>query len=123
MLQLINGEIKVQQIIAVGDKSHVFQSARYRSSKQNVFFVHYDEFWASVEGSPMAGGLYGLPKRITRKSMDDLPSKKRAEYRRRYASAVRGVYSMPGRHDGVCPTRDHRSAVGKLSLTYPAHGS
>lgn len=85
MLQLINGDIKAQQIIAVGDKSHVFQSARYRSSKQNVFFAHYDEFWASVEGLPMAGGLYALPQRITRKSIDDLPSKKRAEYRRRYA--------------------------------------
>lgn len=38
-----------------------------------------------MEWLPMAGGLYALPQRITRKSIDDLPSKKRAEYRRRYA--------------------------------------
>lgn len=85
MLQLISGEIGTPQIIAVGDKSHVFQSARYRGSKQKVFLAHYDDFWASVEGVALTGGLYALPQRITRKSLDDLPSKKRAEYRRRFA--------------------------------------
>lgn len=39
MLQLISGEIGAPQIIAVGDKSHVFQSARYRGSKQKVFLA------------------------------------------------------------------------------------
>ncbi|MFT4463981.1 MAG: DUF535 family protein [Sodalis sp. (in: enterobacteria)] len=85
MLQLISGEIAVPQIIAVGDKSYVFQSARHRGSKQKVFLAHYDDFWASVEGVALTGGLYALPQRMTRKSIDDLPSKKRAEYRRRFA--------------------------------------
>lgn len=74
----------VQVISAVGDTTHVFRSLRYRHSKGDHFFASYSEFWQSLGGEARADGVFTLPLQMARKSLDDIASKKRAEYRRRY---------------------------------------
>jgi len=44
----------------------------------------YDNFWLSMSAQPQEQGYFSLPLSISRKPLDNIPSKKRAEYRRRY---------------------------------------
>lgn len=74
----------VQQIEAVGDETHVFRSLRYRHSKKALFHASYSEFWLSLNGEALNNGLYRLPLAMPRKPLEEIASKKRAEYRRRY---------------------------------------
>ncbi|QGY27459.1 VirK/YbjX family protein [Pantoea cypripedii] len=74
----------VQVISAVGDTTHVFRSLRYRHSKGDHFFASYSEFWQSLGGEARADGIFTLPLHMPRKALEEIASKKRAEYRRRY---------------------------------------
>ena len=74
----------ITDIVAVSEQSHVFRQWRYRYKKCKHFVAIYSDFWESVAGRPY-GNWYKLPIYVERKSFDDLASKKRAEYRRRYA--------------------------------------
>lgn len=75
---------QIKHIQAVGDDTHVFRSLRYRHSKKEVFHASYSEFWLSLNGHALPKGLYQLPLAMPRKPLEDIASKKRAEYRRRY---------------------------------------
>ena len=89
----------VRAISAVGDTTHVFRSLRYRHSKGDKFFASYSEFWLSLGGEARADGLFNLPLRMERKELEEIASKKRAEYRRRYAlldSLNEQVYQAAG---------------------------
>ncbi|NIF24429.1 VirK/YbjX family protein [Candidatus Pantoea multigeneris] len=74
-----------QAISAVGDDTHVFRSLRYRHSKGQHFHASYSEFWLSLGGEGRKDGMFQLPLSMTRKSLEEIASKKRAEYRRRYS--------------------------------------
>lgn len=89
----------VRAISAVGDSTHVFRSLRYRHSKGDKFFASYSEFWLSLGGEARNDGLFTLPLRMERKDLEEIASKKRAEYRRRYAlldSLNEQVYQAAG---------------------------
>lgn len=73
-----------ESIIAVGDTTHVFRSLRYRHSKSDHFFASYSEFWTSLGGVARQDALFQLPLSVPRKALEEIASKKRAEYRRRY---------------------------------------
>ncbi len=75
----------VAAICAVGDNTHVFRSLRYRHSKGDKFFASYSEFWLSLGGVAREDEIFALPLRVERKDLEEIASKKRAEYRRRYA--------------------------------------
>ena len=75
----------ITQIKAVGNETHIYQNWRYRAKKKEKLHADYNSFWLSVGGEPCIEGHFNLPTRIARKPIDDIASKKRAEYRRRYA--------------------------------------
>lgn len=77
--------LDAEQIIAVSNDTHIYQSWRYRKKKQGQLHADYDSFWESLNGERTAEGTFRLPLFIARKAMEDIASKKRAEYRRRYA--------------------------------------
>ncbi|CNB58882.1 putative virulence factor [Yersinia frederiksenii] len=74
----------ITHIIAVGNATHIYQNWRYRAKKKDKLHADYDNFWISLGGVPCAEGHFRLPAKIARKSIEDIASKKRAEYRRRY---------------------------------------
>ena len=74
----------IQQIVAVGNSTHIYQNWRYQSKKKQLLHADYDQFWISIGGKMLESGYFLLPEHITRKPIDDVVSKKRAEYRRRY---------------------------------------
>lgn len=74
----------VTDILAVSEHSHVFRQLRYRYQKRKTFVAIYSDFWESVIGRPY-GNWYQLPIHTERKPLSDIASKKRSEYRKRYA--------------------------------------
>ncbi len=82
---ILAAQCGVQAITAVGDTTHVFRSLRYRHSKGDKFFASYSEFWLSLGGEMRRDELFTLPLSMARKELEEIASKKRAEYRRRYA--------------------------------------
>lgn len=89
----------VENILAVGDETHVFRSLRYRHSKGDKFFASYSEFWLSLSGEARRDGMFILPLSLPRKTLEEIASKKRAEYRRRYElldALAEQVYAAAG---------------------------
>ncbi|MDT7011652.1 VirK/YbjX family protein [Enterobacter cancerogenus] len=74
----------VEQIIAVSNATHIYRSWRYRKKKEGKLLADYDSFWRSIGGQPQDDGNFALPLTMPRKPMEDIASKKRSEYRRRY---------------------------------------
>ncbi len=83
-LQRIAAHAGIKHIQAVSNAGHVFRSLRYRHRKKDTFVASYDEFWDSIGAKRYSSALYSIPQHIPRKEMEDLPSKKRSEYRKRY---------------------------------------
>jgi hypothetical protein len=63
----------------------MYQDWRYFYKSKSFLHADYDKFWLSMNGQLQEQGYFRLPSRLARKPMEQLPSKKRAEYRRRYA--------------------------------------
>ncbi|MDI3428520.1 VirK/YbjX family protein [Enterobacter sp. V87_3] len=74
----------VEQIIAVSNATHIYRSWRYRKKKEGKLLADYDSFWRSIGGQPQDDGNFALPLTMPRKPMEEIASKKRSEYRRRY---------------------------------------
>ncbi|WP_413734892.1 VirK/YbjX family protein [Sodalis sp. RH21] len=83
-LQLMAGQWGIKRILAVNDRSHIFRSLRYRHRKRTVFLASYNEFWDSISATPYSSSLYDVPLSLPRKGIEDIASKKRSEYRKRY---------------------------------------
>ncbi|EOW6769764.1 VirK/YbjX family protein [Cronobacter muytjensii] len=81
---LLARHFAVSQILAVSNDTHIYRSWRYAKKKKDKLHADYDSFWASLGGEKDAQGLYHMPLHIARKSLEEIASKKRAEYRRRY---------------------------------------
>lgn len=86
----------VEQILAVGNNTHIFRSWRYEKKKKQLMHADYDSFWLSMNGELRKDGLFLLPTAIARKSLEYIASKKRAEYRRRYALLNNLAHSIDG---------------------------
>ncbi len=78
-------ECGITTLSGVSDQGHVFRALRYRFSKGRHFHASYDEFWASIDGMKTSEFRWQLPLQQERKSIEEIASKKRAEYRRRFA--------------------------------------
>ncbi|QIP94564.1 VirK/YbjX family protein [Serratia fonticola] len=74
----------IKNLYGVSNDGHVFCALRYRWSKGHHFHASYDDFWKSLGGMNMNKRLWQLPIRPERKLLENIPSKKRAEYRRRF---------------------------------------
>ncbi len=77
--------LDVQQILAVSNSAHIYRSWRYQKKKKDKLHADYDSFWQSMKGTPLAEGYFRLPDAVARKPLEEIASKKRAEYRRRYS--------------------------------------
>lgn len=73
----------ISRIYAIGDEAHCLRCARYRGRIE--FKSSYDELWMESDGQPVANGFYSLPIVQHRRPLEDVPSRKRSQYRKRYA--------------------------------------
>lgn len=80
---LLADKMNMQQVFAVSNNTHIYESSRYSKRKQFIF-ADYDAFWETLGAHQHANGYYHFPAQIPHKSLEEIASKKRAEYRRRY---------------------------------------
>lgn len=85
MLWLLANRQGVTAVYGVSDSGHVFRGLRYRLSKSQHFHACYDEFWQSISGEKTDRHLFRLPLSLPQKDLSEIASKKRSEYRKRYA--------------------------------------
>lgn len=76
--------LQMEQIEAVSNETHIYRNWRYAKKKKDKLHADYDSFWESMDGVKNPSGDFMLPLAVARKPMEDIASKKRAEYRRRY---------------------------------------
>lgn len=74
---------QMTQIVAVANKTHIYENSRYKKRK-GMKFADYDSFWETLQGELAEDGYYHLPRQIPHRSLEDIASKRRSEYRRRY---------------------------------------
>lgn len=84
MFMLVNGfKVLAQQLscelVGIPHK----KQAKYRFNDSARLLFNYDVFWQE-NGGVLSGEYWQLPTQIERKSLDEIPSKKRAMYRKRF---------------------------------------
>lgn len=77
------------EVYGILGKYHLYSHPRYNEAKNkaerdNAILNGYDKLWESVGAVKIKGDFYVLPKILERKNMEDIPSKKRSNYRKRY---------------------------------------
>lgn len=60
------------------------RQAKYRWNDSKRLIFNYDEFWQENNGILNAKGYWQLPLSIERKPLEEIQSKKRSMYRKRY---------------------------------------
>lgn len=82
-LLLLAEKLNIDQVLAVGNKTHIYEHPRYNKRKHLVY-ADYDSFWLTLGAQQNAQGYFRFPAQMAHKSLEEIASKKRAEYRRRY---------------------------------------
>ena len=76
---------QLETVMAVSEEQHVLRNGRYAERKQGRFVMRYSECWMSMGGVCDVEGIYRLSVPVPRKKLEDIPARKRAEYRKRNA--------------------------------------
>ncbi|MCJ8343259.1 MAG: VirK/YbjX family protein [Cetobacterium sp.] len=63
---------------AVGNHSHIYTALRYKSNR--TILADYDSFWESFGAIKIENNLWKFPKTLEKKSLEDIPSKKRSQF-------------------------------------------
>lgn len=82
-LMLIAELTGMTQIVAVSNHTHIYEHPRYKKRKGMVF-ADYDGFWETLHGTLGQDGYFHLPRQIPHRPLEEIASKRRSEYRRRY---------------------------------------
>ncbi len=81
--RLLCGSVGVARILAISDSKRICSNSDHCPGEQ--IFSSYDRAWIECGGVPRDDGFFELSPRLTQRSAKDIPSRKRAQYRRRYA--------------------------------------
>jgi uncharacterized protein VirK/YbjX len=84
VFRMLVQSLGVVRILAVRDASRHHRSSYFGASKAESLLANYDEVWIERGGVPYGDDFFCLPVGPALKNIDDVPSKKRAMYRRRY---------------------------------------
>lgn len=83
-LKLLCGEFGIHKILAISGDFRQHNSPYFGGKHNKKVLVSYDKVWAEHGGKALDNGFFEIPVIIRRKSMNDVPTRKRATYRRRY---------------------------------------
>lgn len=89
----------IGRIQGISDAKHCFMRKRYRGRIR--IKSSYDELWREAGGQLTADGYFDIPVLLPRRSLASIPSRKRAQYQRRYEllagidAEIRSKLAMP----------------------------
>lgn len=74
----------ISRIYAVADDKRQHRSSYFGTNKSDALFLNYNVIWEERGGVRHSDDFFVIPMETPMKSLDAVPSKKRAMYRRRY---------------------------------------
>ncbi len=79
-------ELGIKRILAVSDAARLHRSPYLRNYVRTYvqMFSNYDDIWAAFGGLPSNGSFFDIGVPIAYRSHEQIPPRKRAQYRRRY---------------------------------------
>ena len=81
VVKILGDELGCKEILGISDDAHRSSHWLTRAKKLST----YDEIWLEHDGiKDDASGFFKIPARFTKRSAEEIPSKKRGLYRRRY---------------------------------------
>lgn len=83
--RLLCNAIGTHRLWAVCSEYRQHNGQYFGGSHQDKVAADYDEVWLEQGGTPLGNGFFELPITPRQKDMGEIPSRKRATYRRRYA--------------------------------------
>ena len=83
-LKLLCGELGVSRIWAISSDKRQHNSPYFGKSHKDKVLVAYDEVWQEHGGIALDNGFFEIPVTVIQKDMSEIPTRKRATYRRRY---------------------------------------
>jgi uncharacterized protein VirK/YbjX len=83
-LKLLCAELGVQRIWAVSNDMRQHNSPYFGDSHKEKVLVAYNEVWLEHGGIELDNGFFEIPAMVRYKDMSEIPTRKRATYRRRY---------------------------------------
>lgn len=72
----------IYRLEAVDNAARIYGNGLYG---ENSVFADYDAFWRELGGLSASAGRFQLPRALSHRTPEDVPSRRRAEYRRRAA--------------------------------------
>jgi uncharacterized protein VirK/YbjX len=84
MFQLFAGSLGVARILCVADECRHHRHAYFGGAVDSSLFLDYDQVWREHGGRPLSSGFFQLGVTPAAKPMEQVPSRKRAMYRRRH---------------------------------------
>ena len=83
VFRLLCTTLGIGRVLAVSDQNRICSNRYFVSSSQ--VFSSYDVAWRENGGVATEGGFFELDTSVLQRNAEDIPSRKRAQYRRRYA--------------------------------------
>lgn len=77
-------ELGIYSIRAVSSEKRQHNSPYFGNSHKEKVLVAYNEVWLEHGGTALENGFYNIPTIVKYKEMSEIPTRKRASYRRRY---------------------------------------
>lgn len=77
-------ELKINRILAVSGDKRQHNSPYFGESHKDKVLVPYDQIWIEHGGTFLDNGFYEITTAFKHKEMEDIATRKRAAYRRRY---------------------------------------
>ncbi len=84
LAQALAKQLDLAGVTAMGNDNHPRMSWKKRLRNQTIFIADYDKIWQSYHGQVQGDGNWCIPP-MTLKSLEEIASKKRSMYRKRYA--------------------------------------
>lgn len=80
--RLLCGSVGVARILAISDSKRICSNS-YHCPREQIF-SSFDRAWIECGGVRMTDAFFELSPRLAQRSAEDIPPRKRAQYRRRY---------------------------------------
>jgi len=85
VLKTIGSALGISKLLAVADENRHHRHKYFGAIQSSKLATSYDQIWIEHGGSQSPEpGFYEMPIQVTRRGPEEIPSKKRAMYRRRY---------------------------------------
>ncbi|MBU0499665.1 MAG: VirK/YbjX family protein [Gammaproteobacteria bacterium] len=83
-LRMLCGAMGVGRLLAVAQAARIYESAYFGLIEEGKLQADYDIIWSEQGGRPLGNGFFELSATPAYRDLSEIPSRKRASYRRRY---------------------------------------